>query len=134
MSGTRAFFDTNVLLYLFSDDAGKAQRAEELLEVGGVASVQVLNEFVDVARRKFDMPWLAVREALEVFQAVLSIEPVTLEIQRRAVELAEAHRLNIYDAQILASALAAKCTLVYSEDMHAGLRLEGRATVSNPFA
>ena len=134
MPGTKAFFDTNVLLYLFSRDAAKAQQAEALLEGGGLASVQVLNEFVSVARRKLSMSWADVREALDVFQSVLVIESLTTEAQHKAVEIAETHQLNIYDAQILASALTAGCPIVYSEDMHAGLRLEGSTTVTNPFA
>jgi predicted nucleic acid-binding protein len=133
MSGTRAFFDTNVLLHLFSQDAAKARQAETLLEGGGLASVQVLNEFVSVVRRKLDMSWADVREALDVFQSVLAVESLTAEAQHKAVEIAETHRLNIYDAQILASALAADCPIVYSEDMHAGLQLEGSTTVTNPF-
>ena len=52
MSGSEDFFDTNVLLYLLSADAAKADRAEELLAIGGTISVQVLNEFADVASQQ----------------------------------------------------------------------------------
>jgi predicted nucleic acid-binding protein len=52
MPDTETFFDTNVLLYLLSEDAAKADRAEELIANGGVISVQVLNEFAVVASRK----------------------------------------------------------------------------------
>jgi len=45
MSAAESFFDTNVLLYLLSKDAAKADLAEALLATGGVVSVQVLNEF-----------------------------------------------------------------------------------------
>jgi predicted nucleic acid-binding protein len=48
-------FDTNVLLYLLSEDATKADRAEKLVANGGVISVQVLNEFAAVASRKLGM-------------------------------------------------------------------------------
>jgi predicted nucleic acid-binding protein len=53
MSG-RAFFDTNVLIYSLGKDR-RGRRAEQLLSQGGVVSVQVLNEFTDVARRKIRM-------------------------------------------------------------------------------
>ena len=52
MSAADSFFDTNVLLYLLSKDAAKADLAEALLATGGVVSVQVLNEFASVATRK----------------------------------------------------------------------------------
>jgi predicted nucleic acid-binding protein len=55
MSEVDSFFDTNVLLYLLSNDAAKADRAEALLASGGVVSVQVLNEFASVAKRKLVM-------------------------------------------------------------------------------
>jgi predicted nucleic acid-binding protein len=55
MSGADTFFDTNVLLYLLSGDAAKADRVETLLADGGSTGVQVLNEFAAVARRKLGM-------------------------------------------------------------------------------
>ena len=55
MSAADVFFDTNVLLYLLSDDATKADRAESLLASGGTISVQVLNEFASVAAGKLAM-------------------------------------------------------------------------------
>ncbi len=60
--GVDAFFDTNVVLYLFSGDGAKADRAEALLAGGGLISVQVLNEFAAVARRKLGMTWREVRD------------------------------------------------------------------------
>jgi predicted nucleic acid-binding protein len=55
MSAADCFLDTNVLLYLLSKDAAKADRAEALLATGGIVSVQVLNEFASVATRKLAM-------------------------------------------------------------------------------
>src|SRR5207247_7211694 len=55
MNADSAFFDTNVVLYLFSADATKADRAEELIASGGTISVQVLIELAAVARRKLSM-------------------------------------------------------------------------------
>jgi predicted nucleic acid-binding protein len=49
----------------------RAQVAETLLAAGGALSVQVLNEFVAVARRKLDKSWAEVRRALDI----LSVEP-----------------------------------------------------------
>jgi predicted nucleic acid-binding protein len=47
-----SFFDTNVLVYIASGDSVKADRAEAIIGGGGAISVQVLNEFTNVARRK----------------------------------------------------------------------------------
>jgi len=55
MSGGDIFLDTNIIVYVLSADTAKAERATEILEAGGVISVQVLNEFVVVARSKKSM-------------------------------------------------------------------------------
>ena len=75
MSGTEAFLDTNVLLYLLSADAAKADCAEALVAAGGVIRVQVLNEFASVASRKLGMSWAEIREVLETIRAVCRVEP-----------------------------------------------------------
>jgi predicted nucleic acid-binding protein len=53
MSGS--FFDSNVLLYLVSDQPGWMRRVRRLVDGGGTISVQVLNEMTSVLRRKFGM-------------------------------------------------------------------------------
>lgn len=133
MSAARAFFDTNILLYLFSADPQKADRCEALIADGGVISVQVLNEFAAVASRKFKAPWADIRDALEVFTATLEVAPLTLDTHRLAVDFAERHRLNLYDAAILAAADLAGCQVLHTEDMHSGLALESGLTLRNPF-
>jgi predicted nucleic acid-binding protein len=89
MSATKVFFDTNVLLYLLSGDAAKADRAEALVIVGGVISVQVLNEFASVASRKLGMSWAEIREVLDTIRAVCRVEPITLETHDRGFALSE---------------------------------------------
>jgi predicted nucleic acid-binding protein len=49
------FFDSNVLVYAFTDP--RAVTAQALLERGGITRVQGLNEFTNVARRKLEMSW-----------------------------------------------------------------------------
>ena len=71
------FFDSNVLLYLASDDGAKANRAEALLADGGTISVQVLNEMSNVAIRKHGMTWSQVSALLEPVRVLCRIEPLT---------------------------------------------------------
>ncbi len=134
MRGTEAFFDTNVLLYLLSGDAAKADRAEALVTAGGVISVQVLNEFASVASRKLGMSWAEIREVLETLRAVCRVEPMTLETHDRGLALSERYGFAIYDSMILASALLAGCSVVFTEDLQDGQSIDGRLTVTNPFA
>jgi predicted nucleic acid-binding protein len=128
-----AFLDTNVLLYLFSADPGKADRAEELTAAGAVVSVQVLNEFVAVARRKLAMTWSEIAECVRTIEDVCVIEPLTVAVHDDARRLAAQYALAWYDALIVSAALAAGCKTLFSEDMQDGLRIENSLTVRNPF-
>lgn len=129
----KPFFDTNVLLYLLSADRTKADRAEELLGGGGTVSVQVLNEFAAMASRKLGMPWAEIEQVLGAVRAICSVEALTVETHERGIELAQRHRLSLYDAMIASSALLAGCTILYTEDMQDGMLLEKQLRVSNPF-
>jgi predicted nucleic acid-binding protein len=134
MNGGENFFDTDVVLYLLSADAAKADRAEDLLALRGTISVQVLNEFVAVASRKLRMSWIEVREVLAQIRAVCAVEPITIETHERALRIAERYGLGIYDALIVSSALLAGCKTLHSEDMQDGQVIERQLTIRNPFA
>jgi predicted nucleic acid-binding protein len=134
MPDTETFFDTNVLLYLLSKDAGKADRAEELVANGGVVSTQVLNEFAAVASRKLGMSWPEIRDILLPIRAICEIAPVTLETHGRGIAIAERYGLSFYDAVIVASALGAGCKTLYSEDFQHGQVIARQLRIRNPFA
>jgi predicted nucleic acid-binding protein len=141
----KAFFDTNVLVYAVAENDPRSAQAEEVLASGGVVSVQILNEFVAVARRKISMSWNDVTEALDAFR-ILCPSPlsITIEMHEAALEIAQEHGFNIYDALVVAAALEAGCTILYSEDFQDGQTIHGRATgggmsegqttIRNPFA
>lgn len=129
----RTFFDTNVLLYLISDDIPKSRRLDEHLERGGIVSVQVLNEFTNAARRKFNREISEIRPFLEALQDTLEVVPVTLDTHRRGLDLITRHRFSTYDAMIVAAALGSQCSVLLSEDMHNGLQIDGKLTIRNPF-
>ena len=129
-----SFLDTNVLVYLASGEEQKASRVEALLAEGCTVSVQVLNEFSNVARRKMDFAWDEVRDFLAMVRGLTTVVPVALDTHEEGVRIAERYRLSVYDAMIVAAALLAGCDTLWSEDMHGGLVIEDRMTVRNPFA
>jgi predicted nucleic acid-binding protein len=127
-----AFFDTNILVYA-QEIGEKADRARALFAIGGKLSVQVLNEFTSVARRKQGKTWREVAEA--VADALSLVDPpqaLTLDLHNAARSLAENHNLSFYDALIVAAAIEAGCDTLYSEDMQHG-RTIGGLTIRNPF-
>jgi predicted nucleic acid-binding protein len=129
------FFDTNILLYLLADEANaaKADVAEALAARGGCVSVQVLNEFTQVARRKFRMPANDVKHVLTALRRMLAVEALTVATHDLGVEMSVKYSLGVYDSMIVASALLCGATTLYSEDMHAGLLIEKRLRIVNPF-
>ena len=133
MSEADSFFDTNVLLYLLSKDAAKADRAEALLASGGVVSVQVLNEFASVASRKLAMTIPDIREILSTIRAVCIVKPLDIETHELGLDMAERLRFSIYDALIVAAAVRAGCAILYTEDLQQGQMIE-KLQIRNPFA
>lgn len=130
----KAFLDTNVLIYAVTQNDPRTARAEELLASGGVLSVQILNEFAAVARRKLQMPWAEVGEAVEAFLVLCpSPIPITLDIHEAARTIAEKLGCNIYDALVVSAALEGGCNTLYSEDFQDGQVIDGQLTVRNPF-
>lgn len=129
---TPAFLDSNVVLYLLSADSKKADTAEALLQTRPVVSVQVLNEVTSVCRRKLEMPWGEIESLLGAVKAYCHVTPLTLESHAMAMQVVQRHRLSFYDAHIVASAVLAGANLLFSEDMHNGLQIQG-LRIQNPF-
>jgi len=128
----RAFIDTNVIVYLASGDARKADRSEKILAAGGVLSVQVLNEYVSVARRKLALSWTETREVIAAVKSACEIVPSSVEAQAAAMRISDTSQLSIYDASIVAAALEAGCDTLLSEDMQHGQKFETLSIV-NPY-
>jgi predicted nucleic acid-binding protein len=129
----RPFFDTTTLIYAISEGDPRSVVAESLLAAGGYISVQVLNEFTAVVRRKLKMPWEEVHEALAAIRALCEpATPLTVATHESALQIATRYGYHIYDSLILAAALEVGCNILYSEDMQDGLQIEG-LTIQNPF-
>jgi predicted nucleic acid-binding protein len=127
------FLDSNVLVYAFTSDR-RAHKAQELLARGCTAGVQGLNEFVNVARRKLGMTWVEVRDALAAIRTLCpTILPIDIDTHTDALQIAERYRLSIFDALMVTAALRVDCRILWSEDMHDGLIVEGRLRIANPF-
>lgn len=129
----RGFLDTNVLVYAFTSDR-RAPTAQALLAQDCVISVQGLNEFTNVARRKLAMSWTEVQDALAAIRTLCrTVRPLDLETHDQAVRLAERHGYTIFDALIVAAALGAGCNVLFSEDLQNGMLIDRRLRIVDPF-
>lgn len=134
------FLDTNIFVYSFDSGASaKQKRARDLIVHGiktrkAVVSYQVVQEFFNLALRKFSRP-MGVAEAEQylqaVFQPLLAVQS-SPTLFSQALRLKDKNRLSWYDALIVAAAVESKCMILYSEDMHDGHRF-GELQIKNPF-
>jgi predicted nucleic acid-binding protein len=128
------FFDTNLLIYAVGKNDPRAAKAEALLTSGGMTSVQSLNEFVSVARRKLGMSWKEVKEFLDLICVLCPAPvPISIDTHKGALTIAERYGYSIYDALIASAALEAGCKTLYSEDLQDGQIINRQLTIRNPF-
>jgi len=136
----RFFLDTNVFVYSFDESVPpKARRARQLIrqavETGqGVVSFQVVQEFFNVALRRFSKPMTAAegeQYLSTVFRPLLAINS-SPALYGDALRLSERHRLSWYDSIIVAAAIQSRSNVLYSEDLRHG-QLFGSLRIENPF-
>jgi predicted nucleic acid-binding protein len=140
MSG-RFFLDTNIFVYTFDTKATtKARKAAQLIRRAadsgeGIVSYQVVQEFFNVALRRFSHP-MSVAEAeqylITVFRPLLAVHS-SPALFVEALRIAAKHRFAWYDSLIVAAALEGQCETLYSEDLQHGREIEG-LRIENPFA
>jgi predicted nucleic acid-binding protein len=140
MSGN-FFLDTNIFVYTFDATASaKARRAQQLIREAlatrrGLISYQVVQEFFNIALKRFAQP-MSVAEAEQylatVFRPLLAVHS-SPALYLEALRLSGKHGMSWYDALIVAAASASQCDILYSEDLQHGRKLEG-LRIQNPFA
>jgi predicted nucleic acid-binding protein len=136
----RYFLDTNIFVYSFDRTAPKkADRAAELIHNAirrrvGIVSYQVVQEFFNVALRRFAHP-MSPPEAEQylstTFRPLLAVHS-SHALYAQALHVAAAHSLSWYDALIVLSAIEGRCDVLYSEDLQHG-RTFGGLRIENPF-
>lgn len=139
MSGAD-FFDTNVFIYLIDDiDLLKQQIAQRLIakalgDNSGCISHQVIQETLHVITQKFAkrVPPEVAAEIINQFLLPLWRVMPSAELYQRALGLQSRYGYSFYDSLIVAAALGAGCSTLYSEDMQHGQQIE-TLTIRNPF-
>lgn len=132
------FIDTNVLVYAFDHrDERKRGRALELtaLEEPWIISWQVVQEFNSVALHRFatPLPPEILSEYLDVFLLPHCRIYPSASIYRQALQIHRETQYRYYDCLVVAAALSAGVSVLYSEDLQHG-RYLGSMKIINPFA
>ena len=134
------FLDTNILVYTFDSSHPEKQAiarqlvSNALNNRAGCISYQVIQEFLNVASRKFARP-LSLTDCQAYLSSVL--EPLcevfaSTGLFHRALEISSRWKLSFYDSLIIAAALSAECKVLYTEDLHHSLKIED-LVITNPF-
>jgi predicted nucleic acid-binding protein len=137
MNADKAFFDTNVLLYMYGSDASKQRRALSLFEEYSragrlVLSTQVVQEFYSVAVRKLPLSRREIRQIAERF-LMLPITVIGPAEITTAMTVEERYGISFWDALIVAAAESGGADILYTEDLNNGQRY-GSVIACNPFA
>ena len=136
----RFFLDTNIFVYAF-DDAAQAKKRiasnlirEAITTRQGIVSYQVVQEFMNVALRRFSQPMShaeAEQYLANVLRPLLSVHSSS-GLYLEALRICSRHKFAWYDSLIVAGAIQGECTILLSEDLQAGRTIEG-LKIENPF-
>jgi predicted nucleic acid-binding protein len=134
MNDDRVFLDNNILIYAYSrSDLEKRQKSRRaLLFYDSVISTQVISEFCNVCIKKLHYPVSEIRVALADILAACSLFHVDDETIQHALTIQERYGFSYFDSQILAAAIEAHCSSVFTEDLQDGQIVES-VTIRNLF-
>ena len=132
-----AFVDTNVWVYAHLEVRGDARHAKalDLVERVGalVISPQVVAEYYSVMLRN-GRPDAWIEANLRAMFARTRLQPANAEMVTSALALRTRYGFSFWDGQIVAAALVARCTTLFTEDLQHGQVIDARLHVVNPFA
>jgi predicted nucleic acid-binding protein len=136
----RAFLDTTIFVCgVDHSDEDKQAIADALIgraidRRSGAVSHQVIQEFLNIALTKFAVPFTAEQARLyaaAVFRPLFAVQP-SLGLFSDALDIRSRHRLSWYDSLIVAAAVEARCSVLYTEELTHGLKIDG-LKIENPF-
>jgi len=129
------FLDTNILIYAYSDtELEKKKRALSILAFESVViSTQVINEFVWIMNRKFNVEFDSLKIIIDNLFDLYKVCIISQASIQRAIEFSKRFSFSHWDSLMLASALEAGCTIFYTEDLQDGQNVDNQIVIINPF-
>lgn len=133
MNVENAFLDTNVLIYILSDDKPKRETAISLIKNNPFISIQVINEFCNVCKKKMGFSYSEIQTIILQLLPQIHLTQLNKLTILKALDIGERYKYSYYDSLILASAIEANCNIVYSEDFQHHQKINNCLLVVNPF-
>jgi len=139
MPGDRVFVDTNVIIYAYDISAGYKHEAArkimaDLWDSGsGVLSTQVLHEFFVGVTQKMPAP-ISMELAKGIVTDFLKWDVVINDGESilNAIEIHKKYKYSFWDSMIIEAAVKGGCSVLLTEDLSAGQRING-VEIKNPF-
>lgn len=135
-ANARCFVDSNIWLYAFieSDDLDKHKKSQQLIQtITPIISTQVINEVCVNLIRKANFSEEQIRQLIASFYGKYQVQKLNQSTALVATQLRESYSLSFWDSMMIASALDASLSCLYSEDMHDGLHIFNQLQIINPF-
>lgn len=134
------FIDTNIFVYSFNlDEPEKRKKAKKIIKNTlsngrGYISIQVIQEFYNVATKKFKLPMhiLAAKEYLEKVFMQLNVVYPCYDFISTGLDIYTTTRYSFYDSLIISAALKSSCSVLLTEDMQHGQKIQN-LRIENPF-
>ncbi|MGE0884363.1 MAG: PIN domain-containing protein [Blastocatellales bacterium] len=129
------FVDSNIWLYTFLDgqDVKKSDLAKQAIQRNDTAiSTQVISEVCFNLIKKADFDEAKIRDLVNDFYSQFTVMPINRRVLLKGSELRQRYNFSYWDSLIVACAMAANATILYSEDMDTSLVIEGRLQIINP--
>ena len=135
MKDNKVFIDTNILVYLVKDNTEKSEKIATQIpdKQGSIISMQVVNEFCNVASKKLKFSYDNISFCINRFVDNFTVADVKISTIREALKIKEKYKYSYYDSVIIASALQNNCSILYTEDMQHNQLIENKLTIINPF-
>lgn len=127
------FADSNILLYLFSRDTVKKEAALRIFNEHPVITIQVIGENMNICLRKFKFTSEKALNHAQQLQKNCDARAINTATIESALQLLKRYKYSFWDSLIIASALEANCSILYSEDMQHKQVIENKLTILNPF-
>jgi predicted nucleic acid-binding protein len=132
----RAFFDTNIFIYLYADaERSKQETSRDIVNNAYecITSTQILNEINNVMIKKWHMHYDTVMAVQCDVRRIGKVICATEDIIDKAMDLHFRYGFSYYDSLMLATALDSDCDIIYTEDMSSGQVIDDKLKIINPF-
>jgi predicted nucleic acid-binding protein len=127
------FIDSNIAIYGMDESSIKGRISLRLIAERPSISARVVMECVNVLIRKFRFTKARAFEYGKILLFNSTFRVTNQETIQTSFEISKQYQYSHWDSLIIASALEAGCSVLYSEDLKDGQIIEGSLTIRNPF-